>query len=162
MNKRTREQAIQRAHEIMGDGRFKSCKNQVKKRGCNGCCVYGAALLPDETLQTVPQGVRVIGKKVADCLGKKGCKFPRRRKPLLCKMGPVVKTLIAADGRQMAVIEDSSGVCPATVPADFRRRVMLAVNELFNVGIWRNNHIDLEPTTPQEAAEIIAFFDETE
>ena len=152
---RFRQNAIFKAHQIMGDGAMESCQRQVRK-GCRNCCEYGAVLFEDERLRVVPRGVEVTGRRVENCLGKYGCKFPGRRKPLMCKLTPIVDVVIAEDRRQLATISDNSGNhhCPAAISFDFRMRVNRAVGLLITAGIWVDGSAFMGRLSSEEAGEL--------
>jgi hypothetical protein len=107
---------------------------------CSTCCTIGAFLLDGEVLSEVPKKVKLVGKRVKNCLGRKGCRFKDpRKKPILCQMAPVVGALDCLDGHYADFTRGSltsCGVLNNELPEWFRLRVQAVVGELRNAGIW--------------------------
>ena len=141
----TQERAVSRAHEIMGNPSISSCRRKIR-RGCRQCCNDGSYLFRGENLQTIPEGVEVVGSRITNCLGPQGCRFSKKKRPLLCKMSPVVNPF--KDGPRISAGFDPTDVCPATIRDNFRRRVREAVLVLIQTGIWEGEscYIGINPS----------------
>lgn len=128
--------AINAAKTIMGDGSLDSCQKELQ-HGCRLCCKTGTFLFEGEILDEVPNGVSIIGSKVTNCLGKTGCSFQADKKPLICRMSPVVNPVIYPDGTVTAQITYPFGRCPAKVSKEFNEKVAQAILTLMEKDIWR-------------------------
>jgi len=138
----SRVMAIHNAHKIMDDGKFKSCQKQAHTE-CGRCCKDGSIIFPEEETEEIPAGIKIINGRVLNCLDpKRGCRFPKKQKPLLCKMSPILAGARVESCRReiMFMDEFSPGGCPANIPDDFRERVQMAIFQLMLGGIWIDNH----------------------
>jgi len=148
-------EAIQAAHEIMGDGTLDSCQRAVRN-GCRNCCQNGALLFEGETLKVVPKGVSVFNGRVLDCLGENGCKFQSKDKPLLCKLSPVICAETTELGKRTATFY-SGKICRVKLTSDFLERVSRVIPTLSGGGVWGWNGAPLTKATPEEIRAMFEF-----
>jgi len=103
-------------------------------------------LLEGEELSNVPDGVKVVGRRVKHCLGSDGCRFQPLDKPLFCGLSPVVcaETNGFTGGRRSVLSVSGSelygeGSCPVIdeISEDFIDRVCRCVELLKRDGLWR-------------------------
>lgn len=141
-----------RCNEIMGDGVLPGCKEFAQRGVCaNDCCFDGAFLLEREFLRIIPDGVQVFQRRVRNCLGVNGCKFPSGSKPLLCKIAPVVGVFIESSLSCVVLFDgevfDDGGIarciCPAGIPDGFRKKVNRVIGTLKEGGIWTKSESKL-------------------
>lgn len=150
-----KSEAINAAKAIMGNGSMDSCQKELKQ-GCRLCCRTGAFLFEGEILDEVPDGVRVIGSKVINCLGKTGCLFQADKKPLICQMSPVVNPVIYPDGTVTAEITYPFGRCPAKVSKEFNKKVAQALIVLMGKNVWHPlSQTTIGKLSGEEMAEIV-------
>lgn len=150
-----------RCGEMVGDGVIPGCREIASRGVCaDGCCFEGAFLLEGEFLNVVPDGVQVFQRRVRNCLGESGCKFPPNSKPLICKMAPVVMVMTGLDLSRIVLFDGerfpdgsvlNSG-CSAGIPDVFRKRVFRVIGFLKENGIWTRSRskLVLPQATPEE------------
>ena len=120
---------VKNCHRIMGEG-------------CDVCCNDGSMLIPGETLDSIPAGVVVEGRRVLNCSLGGVCRFDTDDRPLVCKTTPVM--LPCRDGgmnifgEEEDDIDDSESPCPVIrrVSKTFRKKVRKAHNMLLEAGVF--------------------------
>jgi hypothetical protein len=136
-----KEALIREAHELLRDGRFPSCARAVEA-GCRRCCNQGSVLMDGEVLSIVPEGVKVTGKRIRNCLGEMGCEFGKD-KPLICKLFPHVSTGIDEKGWFFDSRADMD--CPAPIPRRLKGKMRVALLKVRAALDWEGRYSPLEP-----------------
>ena len=154
---------FEQAKKIMAGGQIPGCQDLVKAKKCSGCCNVGAVLFEGEKLKRVPAGVKVIGRKVTDCLREDGCPFDDDDKPLLCMLAPGVAGRVSEFSGKRAVthadddstLEASGCSLALNLPAEFREKVRTVIGLLIEANVWdvKNGH----PFPPASADEVVVL-----